>query len=112
MVKGNSSKTINWTTFGVLGSNSSKIEISSVPTIDFGRRLLYLIQYPHGCVEQTTSSAFPQLFLADVVDVDNSTKESIQRNVTATVIKLANFQLANETRKPTIGERVMPDILW
>jgi hypothetical protein len=95
MVKGNSSKTINWTTFGVLGSNSSKIEISSVPTIDFGRRLLYLIQYPHGCVEQSTSSAFPQLFLADVVDVDNSTKESIQRNVTATVIKLANFQLAN-----------------
>jgi hypothetical protein len=95
IIGGNASKTIHWNTFGVAGSNSSKIEISSIPTVDFGRRLRYLIQYPHGCVEQTTSSAFPQLFLADVVDVDKSTKESIQRNVTATINKLGNFQLSN-----------------
>ncbi len=66
----NSSKTISWNTFGVAGTNGAKLEVSSMPTIDFNRRLQYLIEYPHGCVEQTTSSAFPQLFLADVADID------------------------------------------
>jgi uncharacterized protein YfaS (alpha-2-macroglobulin family) len=95
IINGNSSKIINWNTFGVTGSNSSKIEISSIPTIDFGRRLRYLIQYPHGCVEQTTSSVFPQIYLNDIMDIDASTKESIQRNVTAGIQKLGNFQLSN-----------------
>ena len=58
VIEPNSSKTITWKTFGVTGSNKAKIEISSVPTIDFSRRLDYLIQYPHGCVEQTTSARF------------------------------------------------------
>ncbi|POS01825.1 hypothetical protein Q361_10714 [Flavobacterium croceum DSM 17960] len=91
----NSTKTINWTTFGVVGSNKAMLEVSSMPTIDFGRRLDYLIQYPHGCVEQTTSSVFPQLYLSDVIDLDASKKATIQKNVTAGIQKLAGFQLAN-----------------
>ena len=91
----NSSKTINWKTFGVSGSNKAKMEVSSVPTIDFGRRLDYLIQYPHGCVEQTTSSVFPQLYLTDIMDFDATYKQKIQKNVTAGIQRLSNFQLAN-----------------
>ena len=71
------------------------MEVSSNPTIDFGRRLDYLIQYPHGCVEQTTSSVFPQLYLADVMDLDAIRKQNIQKNVTAGIQKLGNFQLPN-----------------
>jgi uncharacterized protein YfaS (alpha-2-macroglobulin family) len=89
----NSTKTINWKTFGVPGSNKAKMEVSSVPTIDFGRRLDYLIQYPHGCVEQTTSSVFPQLYLTDVMDLDAVRKQNIQQNVTAAIQKLGGFQL-------------------
>jgi alpha-2-macroglobulin len=91
----NSTKTIAWNTFGVNGSNKAKIEISSNPTIDFGRRLDYLIQYPHGCVEQTTSSVFPQIYLADILDIDETRKATIQKNVTAGISKLSSFQLAN-----------------
>ncbi|MFC4817498.1 alpha-2-macroglobulin family protein [Flavobacterium sp. GCM10023249] len=90
-----SSKTISWNSFGVAGSNKAMVEISSIPTIDFGRRLDYLIQYPHGCVEQTTSSVFPQLYLTDVIDLDASRKQSIQRNVSAAIERLTSFQLAN-----------------
>lgn len=90
-----SSKTISWETFGVAGSNKAKLEVSSMPTIDFSRRLQYLIGYPHGCVEQTTSSVFPQLYLADVVDVDANRQESIQKNVAAGITRLGTFQLAN-----------------
>lgn len=95
MIEPNSSKTISWKTFGVSGSNKASIEVSSVPTVDFGRRLNYLIQYPHGCVEQTTSAVFPQLYLTDIMDLDAVRKQDIQRNVTAGIQKLGNFQVAN-----------------
>ncbi len=95
IVNGNSSKTISWTPFGVTGSNKVKIEVSSIPTVDFSRRLDYLIQYPHGCVEQTTSSVFPQLYLNDIMDLDASYKQKIQQNVTAGIQKLGNFQVAS-----------------
>lgn len=91
----NESKDINWTTFGVVGTNKAGIEVSSFPTIDFGRRLQYLIQYPHGCVEQTTSSVFPQLYLADVVAINDSQKQKIQQNINQGIQRLGRFQLAS-----------------
>jgi hypothetical protein len=74
VIPANGSKTINWKTFGVVGSNKARLEVSSFPTINFNGRLSYLIQYPHGCVEQTTSAVFPQLYLADIMDVDANKK--------------------------------------
>ena len=91
----NSSKSISWNTFGVAGSNKARLEVSSMPTIDFSRRLQYLVEYPHGCVEQTTSAVFPQLFLNDVVDIDAARKQCIQKNVTAGITRLGGFQLPN-----------------
>nr|WP_255557629.1 MG2 domain-containing protein [Flavobacterium taihuense] len=90
-----SSKTISWKTFGVSGSNKAKLEISSMPTINLNGRLQYLIQYPHGCVEQTTSSVFPQLYLNDIADLDANRKDLIQKNVTAGITRLRGFQLSN-----------------
>ena len=91
----NSTKTISWKTFGVSGSNKARLEVSSMPTINLNGRLQFLIQYPHGCVEQTTSSVFPQLFLNDVVDLDATRKELIQKNITAGIARLGSFQLSN-----------------
>lgn len=91
----NSSKTISWKTFGVSGSNKAKLEVSSMPTINLNGRLQFLIQYPHGCVEQTTSSVFPQLFLNDVADIDAARLQIIQKNVTAGITRLGSFQLPN-----------------
>jgi len=87
--------TINWASFGVAGTNKARLEVSSFPPMDFNRRLDYLIQYPHGCVEQTTSSVFPQLYLADIADVDATRKNKIQRNVTAALQRLGQFQVAS-----------------
>jgi alpha-2-macroglobulin len=91
----NSTKTIAWQTFGVSGSNKARLEVSSMPTINLNGRLQFLIQYPHGCVEQTTSSVFPQLFLNDVVDLDATRKALIQKNITAGITRLGSFQLSN-----------------
>ncbi len=89
------SATLNWEAFGIAGSNKARLEVSSFPSIDFNRRLDYLIQYPHGCLEQVTSGAFPQLYLADIADIDQARKQKIQTNVTAAIHKLAQYQIAN-----------------
>lgn len=95
VLKANEEKAISWETFGVDGSNQARVEVSSFPAIDFNSRINYLIQYPHGCLEQTVSKVFPQLYLGDVIDLDKNKQESIQRNVVEGINKLANFQLAN-----------------
>jgi len=95
VIEPNSSKTIQWNTFGVEGSNKARLEVSSFPTIDFNGRIQYLIQYPHGCVEQTTSSVFPQLYLSDVMDLDSNRKAEMQKNINAGIQKLGGFQQTN-----------------
>ncbi len=87
-----SSKTINFTTFGVSGTNSAQLELSTLPSMDFNSRLNYLIQYPHGCVEQTTSSVFPQLFLNDIFDLSAEKKKRVQVNVESGISRLAHYQ--------------------
>jgi uncharacterized protein YfaS (alpha-2-macroglobulin family) len=81
--------------FGVEGTNKAYLEVSNFPAIDLGRRLDYLIQYPHGCIEQTTSSVFPQLYLADVMELDATKKASIQTNINAAIEKFRSFQTSN-----------------
>ena len=49
------------------------------PDFDLEKNLLYLIHYPYGCIEQTTSSAFPQLFLSSLADLSSDQKSRIDR---------------------------------
>jgi uncharacterized protein YfaS (alpha-2-macroglobulin family) len=77
---------------GVAGTNSAAIELSTIPPLNLGKRLDFLITYPHGCVEQTTSGAFPQLFLPDVVELSVNRKADIQHNVGGGIERLVTFQ--------------------
>jgi uncharacterized protein YfaS (alpha-2-macroglobulin family) len=76
---------------GMAGTNKATLEVSALPPLDFGRRLKYLLRYPHGCVEQTTSAAFPQLFLADVIQNGEVTAAKTTENVKAAIKRLAGF---------------------
>jgi hypothetical protein len=77
--------------FGVNGTNTALLEVSNLPPVNLGSRLRYLIQYPHGCIEQTTSSVFPQLYLSNVKALTETEKSTIQRNVTAGIDRLKSF---------------------
>ena len=103
-IEGKQTQTINFNTFGVSGSNSAVLELSTIPLINFSGRLAYLIQYPHGCVEQTTSSVFPQLFLADIFDLTVDKKQEIQNNIEKGIERLGRFQQANGGMSYWIGE--------
>lgn len=45
------------------------VSVSPLPTVRFANGLRYLIQYPHGCLEQTTSRVFPLLYLSDLAQI-------------------------------------------
>lgn len=88
----NSSQSITLETFGITGTNTAEIEFSTLPPMNFNGRMKYLIRYPHGCVEQTTSGAFPQLFLPDIFDVTASKRKRIQQNIDRGIKRLGGFQ--------------------
>ncbi|MEJ0056503.1 MAG: alpha-2-macroglobulin family protein [Bacteroidota bacterium] len=76
---------------GVAGTNTAMLEVSSLPPINLGQRLRYLMQYPYGCIEQTTSSVFPQLYLDQVKALTEEEKATTQRNVRAGIERLKLF---------------------
>ncbi|MAW65667.1 MAG: hypothetical protein CMD18_05665 [Flavobacteriales bacterium] len=77
---------------GIEGTNSGSIEISTFPAMNLTKRLKYLIQYPHGCIEQTTSSVFPQLHLDKVMDLSLKQKRRIIENITNGISRISKFQ--------------------
>lgn len=77
---------------GVRGTNQATLELSRIPPLDLQKRLGYLVHYPYGCVEQTTSSVFPQLFLDGLMDLSAKSKEEIEKNVRAGIGRLRTFQ--------------------
>ena len=91
----NATQIIDFSTFGIKGSNTATIEFSTLPSMDFSGRLQYLIQYPHGCVEQTTSSVFPQLYLNEIMELPIQKKQEITKNIENGIERLGNFQLSN-----------------
>ena len=78
--------------FGIAGSNHALLEISSVPSLNLEKRLRYLVRYPHGCLEQTTSSVFPQLYLNNVMSLDKQRKQDIEYHVNRGIERLRRFQ--------------------
>ncbi len=80
---------------GLPGTNSVMLEASVAPAVNLGARLDYLIRYPHGCVEQTTSAAFPQLYLDKLLALDADQKQRTQRHVEQAIDRLRQFQNSN-----------------
>lgn len=95
VLQANETKQINFETFGTKGTNNVSVELSTVPPMNFTKRMEYLIGYPHGCVEQTTSKGFPQLYLAELFDLSLEQQLDLDRNVKATIDRLKQFQLSN-----------------
>jgi uncharacterized protein YfaS (alpha-2-macroglobulin family) len=44
----------------------ANISLSPYPVANFAKELKFLIGYPHGCLEQTVSKGFPQIYLRDI----------------------------------------------
>lgn len=65
-VEPGTSAQIEMSTAWVDGTATNDVWISNLPAIELGSGLSYLLQYPYGCLEQTTSKSFPLLYLHDL----------------------------------------------
>ncbi|WP_375237777.1 alpha-2-macroglobulin [Aurantibacter sp.] len=108
-LEANANQISNFNTFGVDGTNSATVEFSTLPPMNFSKRMEYLIQYPHGCVEQTTSSVFPQLYLTDIFDIDYNKRQEITENIKKGIKRLGNFQQPNGGLSYWIGQNTAND---
>ena len=80
------------TAIGAVSTSKTTLEISSIPSMNLEQRLDYLIEYPYGCIEQTTSAVFPQLVLNQLTDLSDYRKALIDKNIKAGIASLQNFQ--------------------
>ncbi|MEB4591914.1 MG2 domain-containing protein [Candidatus Thiothrix sp. Deng01] len=83
------------TPHGMAGTNQGTLELSSLPNLNLEQHLDYLIHYPHGCLEQTTSSVFPQLYLPKLLKLDPERQQQVEHHIKRAISKLAGFQGSN-----------------
>lgn len=72
------------------------LTVSPLPTVRFASGLRYLVQYPHGCLEQTTSRVFTLLYLSDlakIVEPALAEEGKIDEYVAAGIAKLEDMLL-------------------
>lgn len=76
---------------GLPGTNLVQLELSAIPPLNLASRLDYLIRYPHGCLEQLMSAAFPQLMLKDVIYLDQRSQRETDTHIKAAIQALNRY---------------------
>jgi len=66
VIAGGSTGNIDFANNFIPGTVKSKLVVSRSPMVQYAKALDYLLGYPHGCIEQTISKAFPQIYFADL----------------------------------------------
>ncbi len=79
--------------WGMPGTRTQLLELSSLPPIDLARQLEYLVQYPYGCAEQTASAGMVQLFLPKIVAMSRTQLTQCHLNVLHAIERLTRMQL-------------------
>ena len=74
------------------GTNSLTLEVSDLQPLNLSSRLDYLIGYPHGCLEQIISKAFPQLYLKEFASLNDAQAQSADDAIKETIQRLRSFQ--------------------
>ena len=75
-----------------------EVIISPLPILQLRARLDYLVRYPYGCVEQTTSTAFPMVYLGTIagdIDPEAFKKKSPAAFVSEAIRRLGTMQTAS-----------------
>jgi len=78
---------------GLKGTNRASVVISRKSKLDIENRLSWLIHYPYGCIEQTVSSVFPQLYLKEFIKDSSIDIDNIDENINFALKRLRKFIL-------------------
>ena len=84
----------------LIGNSSEfSLTLSPFPNVAFADSLRYLLRYPYGCLEQTTSKVFPLLYFSDLarsVEPMLAAEDSVDYYVTAGITKLESMLMSND----------------
>jgi len=80
--------------FGIDNTHRATLMLSTMPNLGADERLDYLINYPYGCLEQTVSGMFPQLYIDKFRDLDSKKKQEITSNINSGIKRLAQFSMS------------------
>jgi len=81
--------------FGLEGTSAVSVEIFTLPSVNLSKRLRYLTAFPHGCSEQITSAAFPQVYLPDLLGSGLDNPGVVRNNVQEALRSLSTRQMAS-----------------
>lgn len=104
VLKPHEKKSVEFALAGEPQTNTANIEVSTVPSLNLGFRLRYLIDYPHGCLEQITSSAFAQLEVYNFLD-NPQLKKQAENNIAYALGKLPDYLLPDGSLSYWPGSR-------
>jgi len=79
--------------FGIEGTSKASAEIFSLPSVNLGSRLGWLTSFPHGCTEQVTSAAFPQIYLPEMLGNNLADPAMVRNNVQEALRKISSRQM-------------------
>ena len=93
LIKAGESKEFILSNDFVKGTNNAILKLSPTPILNLDKRLKYLLNYPYGCIEQTTSAVLPQIFI-DKLSNDFDKQKAIN-NINAAIEKYTRFQTSD-----------------
>ena len=102
-IEGGQSLTIPFSLEGINGSQSGRVTVSSLLPVDLFSRLDYLTSYPHGCLEQLTSKAFPQLYLDYFIQQDETDVANMRANIESAITNLKSYQKSDNSMTNWVG---------
>lgn len=81
VIKGSTTKKVETEDLDFIPSTiNRKLVVSKSPMVEFTKDLSYLLRYPYGCLEQTTSQGFPLLYYSNVSKSVSNSKEHEAKN--------------------------------
>ncbi|MBF0384708.1 MAG: alpha-2-macroglobulin family protein [Candidatus Omnitrophica bacterium] len=99
----------NW----IVGTGKYNLSIQPLPTLKLAGGLKFLLQYPYGCVEQATSTAYPLLYLKNLAAKVDSLKykpEAITNIINSGIERVLSMQTSRGGFAWWPGERA--EYLW
>ena len=79
---------------GADGTNTVTLEVSDIPPVNLSSRLGYLLGFPHGCLEQITSKAFPQLYIKQFASLTKKQEAEADEAIKETIRRYKSYQTA------------------
>ena len=97
--------TVPFNLAGMAGTQQGNITVSTLLPVDLFGRIDYLMDYPHGCLEQMTSKAFPQLYLNYFIELSDKEKDDMRNNIDMAITNLKSYQKSDNSMTNWVGGR-------